>query len=199
MSLERLSRAREGRTKRVSSFDPTGGNADRWVVPAGDVVVLSDLAGAGIIRHIWFTIACEDPLYLRKCVLRIYWDGQEHPSVETPVGDFFGVGHAKVASYSCAVMNMSANEGQDHQAALNCYWPMPFADGARITVENQGETEVQAWYFYIDYDQVDNLHPDELRFHAWWNRSNPLSVKAVPHIQRGSLFSGEVTRQRVRV
>ena len=61
--------------------------------------------------HIWFTIGAEDPLYLRQCVLRMYWDGQSHPSVEAPVGDFFGVGHSKVASYSCAVMNMSANQG----------------------------------------------------------------------------------------
>src|SRR5919198_1319218 len=78
-----------------------------------------------------------DPLYLRRCVVRIYWEGEEQPSVQVPVGDFFGVGHAKVASYSCAVMNMSANRGDDRHAAMNCYWPMPFARGARITIENQ--------------------------------------------------------------
>ena len=50
----------------------------------------------------------------------MYWDGEEQPSVEAPVGDFFGVGHAKVASYSCAVMNMSANRGDDRHAAMNC-------------------------------------------------------------------------------
>jgi hypothetical protein len=111
----------------------------------------------------------------------MFWDGQKHASVESPVGDFFGVGHSRVSSYSCAVMNMSANEGQDRQAGINCYWPMPFADGARIEVENQGETVVRAWYSYIDYDELTELDPDQLRFHAWWNRSNPCPLPQEPY------------------
>jgi hypothetical protein len=171
--LEQLSQRRIGNSKRISSWDVSGRNRDSWVVEAGEDKVLADIRGAGVIRHIWFTIACDDPLYLRKCVLRIYWDGMEHPSVECPVGDFFGVGHAKVCSYSCAVMNMSANLNVQDRAAMNCYWPMPFANGARISVENQGETPVRAWYFYVDYDALDALPADQLRFHAWWNRANP--------------------------
>jgi len=178
--LERLSKMRCGRTKRVSSYDVSGRNRDAWPVAAGETKTLAELAGAGVVRHIWFTIACEDPLYLRKCVLRMYWDGSDQPSVETPVGDFFGVGHSKVSSYSCALMNMSANQGQDMRAAMNCYWPMPYADGARITVENQGEVEVRSWYFYIDYDEQDELAADELRFHSWWNRVNPNPLPAEP-------------------
>ena len=173
MSPEGLSRRRVGRTKRISSFDRTGGNADHWSVEAGETKTLAEIAGCGIIRHIWFTMTADEPLYLRKCVLRMYWDGQQHPSVESPVGDFFGIGHSKVSSYSCAVMNMSAKKGQDQQAAMNCCWPMPFESGARIIVENQGETAVSSWYFYIDYDELPILGQDELRFHAWWNRSNP--------------------------
>lgn len=171
--LESLSLARVGRSKRASSYDITGRNADYCVVEPGNTSVLADLHGAGIIRHIWFTIACDDPLYLRKCVLRMYWDGGKYPSVECPVGDFFGVGHAKVASFACAVTNMSANANQDKFAAMNCYWPMPYANGARVEVENQGETRVRAWYYYIDYDELDALDPAQLRFHAWWNRANP--------------------------
>ena len=181
MSLEQLSRKRVGRSKRISSFDRTGGNSDRWSLGAGETKVLADITGPGIIRHIWFTIGCDDPLYLRKCVLRMYWDGQDHPSVESPVGDFFGVGHSKVTSHSCAVMNMSANQGQDKSAGMNCYWPMPFARGARISVENQGETEVRAWYSYVDYDELDALDASELRFHAWWNRSNPCPPPEQPY------------------
>jgi hypothetical protein len=176
--LEPLSRARVGRSRRISSYDVTGRNRDAWPVEASETKTLAEIRGAGIIRHIWFTIACdpplpEDSLYLRKCVLRMYWDGLDYPSVECPVGDFFGVGHSKVSSYSCAVMNMSANRGDDRHAAMNCYWPMPFVNGARITVENQGELLVGSWYFHIDYDELDSLGPDELRFHAWWNRANP--------------------------
>lgn len=178
--LENLSRARQGRTKRISSFDTTGRNHDSWPIEPGETKTLAEISGSGVVRHIWFTIACEDPLYLRKNVLRMHWDGQEHSSVETPVGDFFGIGHSKVSSYSCAVLNMSANKGQDQSAAMNSFWPMPFSDGAKITVENQGETEVRSWYFYIDYDEQDSLDDDQLRFHAWWNRANPNPIPEEP-------------------
>ncbi|GIX06050.1 MAG: hypothetical protein KatS3mg115_0453 [Candidatus Poribacteria bacterium] len=171
--LDGLSKRREGRTKRVSSWDRSGRNGDAWRVEGGEEKVLADLDGAGVIRHIWFTVAAEDPLYLRQTVLRMWWDGQEHPSVEVPLGDFFGVGHAKVTSYSCAIFNMSANRGDDRHAAMNCYLPMPFGDGARISVENQGERPIRAFYFYIDYDELDRLPDDELRLHALWRRENP--------------------------
>jgi len=171
--LEHLSRMRQGRSRRISSWDITGRNRDCWTIEAGATRALAEITGPGIIRHIWFTIASDDPYYLRKSVLRMYWDGMDYPSVECPVGDFFGVGHSKVTSYSCAVMNMSANLKDDQHAAMNCYWPMPFATGARITVENQGTSPIRAWYFYIDHDLLDAPNPDDLRFHAWWNRSNP--------------------------
>ena len=171
--LEALSKAREGRSKRVSSFDRTGRNADFLTIRKGERVDLAKIDGAGVIRHIWFTIACEDTEYLRKLVLRMYWDGMKHPSVETPVGDFFGVGHAKVASYQCAVLNMSANPGQEQRAAMNCYFPMPFREQARIEIQNEADTAVRAFYYYIDYDEVDALPDEELYFHAWWRRDNP--------------------------
>lgn len=171
--LEGLATLRQGRSKRLSSWDTSGRNADRWTIEAGETRTLAEIAGAGTIRHIWFTIGCEDPLYLRKCIVRMYWDGQDFPSVEAPVGDFFGVGHSKVASFSCAVLNMSANPGRDDHAAMNCYFPMPFAEGARVTVENQCETPVRSWYFYFDYDELDELPADQARFHAHWRRDNP--------------------------
>src|SRR5262249_25292183 len=107
--LDNLARRREGRTRRRSRWDTRGREHDAWPIEGGETKTLADLRGAGVIRHLWFTISAEDPFYLRQCVLRIYWDGQTNPSVETPVGDFFGVGHGKVSSYSCAVFNMSAN------------------------------------------------------------------------------------------
>ena len=184
--LAELSRAKAGRTRRVSSYDRTGGNFDKYSLEAGETLTLADISGTGVIRHIWLTMASEeDPLYLKKCVLRMYWDGQDHPSVESPIGDFFGVGHSRVSSYSCAVMNMSANRG-DHSlgklnsAGMNCYWPMPYSTGARITLENQGETRARSVYCYVDYDELDGLHEDELRFHAWWNRANPNPLPGEP-------------------
>ena len=171
--LAALSRARQGRSKRVSSFDPTGRNRDAIPIEKGETVQLAGIDGAGVIRHIWVTIACQDPEYLRKLVLRVFWDGAKHPSVEAPVGDFFGVGHAVVNSYQCAVLNMSAQPGQTQRAAMNCYWPMPFRQQARIEVQNEADSDVRSFYYYVDYDELDALPDDELYFHAWWRRENP--------------------------
>ncbi len=169
--LEGLSKARTGRSKRISSWDTTGGNRDAWLIEPGERKALAEIAGAGVIRHIWFTVACEDPLYLRKTVLRMYWDGMDYPSVECCLGDFFGVGHAVCNSWQSVVLNMSAR-AQD-RAAMNCYFPMPFADGARVEVENQCDVPIRSFYFYFDYDELDELPADELRFHAQWRRNNP--------------------------
>lgn len=172
--LHNLAAAREGRSRRISSFDRSGRNADALRLPPGKTETIAEIRGAGVIRHIWVTISCnQDPLYPRKLVLRMYWDRQEHPSVEAPIGDFFGVGHAKMASYQCAAFHMSANEGNDRNAAMNCYLPMPFARHARITIENGCECAVEAFYYYVDYDELDALPDDQLRFHAHWRRDNP--------------------------
>ena len=171
--LDDLAKLREGRSKRQSSWDRTGRNKDNVTIEAGANQVLAEMEGPGVVRHLWFTISCEDPTYLRKLVLRMYWDGMDRPSVETPVGDFFGVGHAKVNSYSCAALNMSANLGQDQHAAMNCYFPMPYSDGARIEVENECDVPVRAFYYYVDYDELDEAPDDSGRFHAHWRRQNP--------------------------
>lgn len=171
--LDHLATLREGRSRRISSWDQTGRNRDCWTIPSQETVTLADISGAGVIRHLWFTISCEDPLYLRKAVVRMFWDGMDRPSVEAPVGDFFGVGHAKVASYQCAVLNMSANVGQDRHAAMNCFFPMPFSDGAKITVENECAVPIRSWYFYVDYEELDALPDNQARFHALWRRENP--------------------------
>ncbi len=172
--LESLSKKRPGRSRRVSSWDQTGRNADYVTIKPGKTQVIADIRGAGVIRHIWVTIACEAEHYPRKIVLRAYWDGAEAPSIEAPIGDFFGVGHACVNSYSCAVLNMSSNTTGPGNAAMNGYFPMPFSDGARFEVVNECETEpIRSFYYYIDYDEVAELPDDELRFHATWRRECP--------------------------
>jgi hypothetical protein len=107
----------------------------------------------------------KDELYLpRKLVLRMYWDGEEDPSVEVPLGDFFGLGHGMTRNYTSAVLMMSPEDGK----SFNCYFPMPFASQARLEVENETESAVRV-YFYVDYEEYDELNGDELRFHAQWN------------------------------
>jgi len=172
--LEELSKARQGRSRRQSSWDRTGRNRDCLTIPPGKTRVIANVKGAGVVRHIWVTIACQAEHYLRKILLRAYWDGADTPSVEVPIGDFFGVGHACVNSYSCAALNMSTHASGPGNAAMNCYFPMPFAKGARFEVVNECETEpIRSFYYYIDYDELDALADDELRFHATWRRECP--------------------------
>lgn len=168
-SLGSLPRLRDCRRRRISSHDKTGGNRDYVVVPEGATYPLAEVEGAGCIRHIWVTIRCQDRWYLRKILLRMYWDGEEDPSVEVPIGDFFGIGHGICKNFVSAPLQMSPEDGR----GFNCWWPMPFSDGARIEVENQCDTEVQALYCYIDYEEYKKPEQGFGRFHAAWRRENP--------------------------
>ncbi|MBI1898995.1 MAG: DUF2961 domain-containing protein [Acidobacteria bacterium] len=178
--LGNLFLARSGRRRRESSWDRSGKNADRLQIAAGQTATFAELRGAGCIRHVWITIASNEPDYLRRLVLRAYWDGEPAPSIETPVGDFFGVGHGRVSNYWSVPLNMvtGGNPERQNRAAMNCWFPMPFANGARFTVENQGQQPVNAFYFYVDYEEYDSLPREALRFHAMWRREHPTRAAA---------------------
>jgi hypothetical protein len=163
--LSALATIVDARSKRISSFDRTGGNRDHTQIAPGETLVLAEIAGPGCIKHIWITISSKDELVRRNLVIRCYWDGQEHPSVESPIGDFFGQGWGMNYNFASLPLAAAPRNGN----ALVCYFPMPFGNGARITVENQGEEEVGAFYFYVDYEE-HNSPTDEARFHAWYNQ-----------------------------
>ena len=171
--LAGLATIRDSVSKRISSWDKTGGNRDAVRIEKGETAVLGEIEGAGCVRHIWFTISAEDPLYLRKVVLRMYWDGEDNPSVETPVGDFFGVGHGVMNHFVSLPLNMTRGPGAGVQAGMNCYFPMPFSSSARIEVENQSDGAVGSFYYYLDYELHDSLAVEQGRFHAQWRRENP--------------------------
>lgn len=157
---------RDLRTKRISSFDRTGGNGDCIYIAEGEAKTIAEIKGAGIIRHIWFTLNCDDPMIRRNAVLKMYWDGEENPSVESPIGDFFGQGWGECYNYISLPLAASPSKGR----ALNCYFPMPFGDGAKIVIDNQSDKPIKSFYFYIDYEEHPSMPPDAGRFHAWWNR-----------------------------
>src|SRR5688572_26145237 len=90
--LSSIAKIVDAKSRRISSYGTKGGNDDNIQVPAGQTVALAEMEGAGIVKHIWITISSGDELIRRNLVLRAYWDGQEHPSVESPIGDFFGQG-----------------------------------------------------------------------------------------------------------
>ncbi len=154
------------RTKRLSSYDRSGNNHDYIRIGSGDTAKLADIEGAGCIKHIWITLSASDPMIRRNAVIRMYWDGEEHPSVESPLGDFFGQGWGEEYNFASLPIAASPSEGK----SLNCYFPMPFAGGARIELENQSGKDIDSFYFYIDYEERDEIPEDAGRFHAWWNR-----------------------------
>ncbi len=149
------------RSKRWSSYDTSGGNADYWAVPAGSELILGEMKGPGCIRHIWMTTSDRDN-NLRRLVLRMYWDDEKTPSVLCPLGDFFGLGHARATYFESLPLQVS-------YLGLNCWFPMPYAEGAKITITNDADTD-SFLYFYIDYQELDTPLQDTARFHAHWRR-----------------------------
>jgi len=157
----------------VSRRASTGGepwansNADARTAKPGETIVIADLRGPGVITHIWNTVASEEPSYSRLLVLRMYWDDEEQPSVEAPLGDFFGVGHG----LDLPVNSVPVRVGSQGRAR-NCYWRMPFRKAARITVTNEGKLPAGV-YAHVDWVQLPSLPKGALFFHAMYRQEHP--------------------------
>ncbi|MGB7437129.1 MAG: glycoside hydrolase family 172 protein [Candidatus Acidiferrum sp.] len=163
-----LSRPHDYVQKRVSSYDRSGGNDDFRTIAPGQTLTVMDEAGPGIITHMWFTFASDEAYHLKKMVLRMYWDGEATPSVETPIGDFFGLGLGEYFTFEALPLSAAPNRG------VNCFFPMAFQKHARITVENQGKLKVDAIYYNIDYQAYAKALPaDTLYFHAQYRQASP--------------------------
>jgi D-arabinan exo alpha-(1,3)/(1,5)-arabinofuranosidase (non-reducing end) len=169
-ALDGLAKLQPGRTMRSSSSDPNWatGNGDARPIAPGGTLVLADLEGPGVIRHIWNTIAATERYYSRLLVIRMYWDGEENPSVECPIGDFFGMGHGLDVPFASLPIRVTS-EGR----ARNCYWPMPFRKSARITVTNEGRGRINAFYYYVDWQKLPKLDNDTAYFHAMYRQEFP--------------------------
>ena len=167
-SLDGLAKARDYVARRASSYDRTGANRDYVEIATGQVLTLLDATGPAVISHIWVTIASTDTHHLKALVLRAYWDGETAPSIEAPLGDFFGLGLGDYFSYQSQVLSVGSDK------ALNCFFPMPFQKRARITVTNEGEKKVDSFYFNIDYRSYRaSLPEDLLYFHAEYRQVTP--------------------------
>ncbi|TES97484.1 MAG: DUF2961 domain-containing protein [Promethearchaeota archaeon] len=163
--------------RRISSYDISGGNHDWIDIEPGEKVVIAEVNDPGSITHIWCTILCKSRYYLRNIILRMYWDNEQDdsPSVEAPIGDFFGLGHAKHKNYVSLPLQMSPQWGK----GFNCWWPMPFSKGFKITVENDN-SKTMRFFFYIDYEIFQEGFENEKdygRFHVLWHRENPTIPK----------------------
>ncbi len=136
-------------------------------ISAGATATLMDVEGPGAIQHIWITFAEK---YCRDLILRMYWDDEELPSVEVPVGDFFCNGWKVRTNVLSIPINVNPSGG------FNCYFPMPFRRRARVTLENRAPEAISHFFYTINYTLCD-IAPDEAYFHAQFRRSNPLPYK----------------------
>jgi hypothetical protein len=170
--LPAYARAQNYKSLKQSSFDQTGGNSDRWPIAAGASHEVFNAAGPGVITHIWFTIAARGADHLKEIVLRGYWDGNAKPSVEVPVGDFFGLNLNTYQIYQSQYLACSPGR------SLNCYFAMPYKRSARFTVTNEGSQEVSSFYSNVDYMTVPRLPDDALYFHAQYRQSSPSTPSA---------------------
>lgn len=205
MSLGNLSRLSNAKSRAISPENLTGGKGkggmstdgvaahaardlgQGWKVSPyvkikpGETFTLAEINGSGAIQHIWMTPTGN----WRFAILRMYWEGETEPSVEVPVGDFFGMGWGRFAQLTSAPVTV--NPG----SAFNCYWEMPFRKSARITIENLDSGPAQMWLYYqIDYTLTD-VPADAAYFHAQFRRVNPVKQGDVYTILDGVKGRGQ--------
>ncbi len=149
------------------------------VIKAGETFTLADIEGPGAIQHIWMTPTGN----WRFSIFRIYWDHQENPSVECPVGDFFACGWGEYAQVSS--LAVCVNPG----SAFNCYWEMPFRKHCKITMTNISDEDM-VLYYQIDYTLTE-VPENAAYFHAQFRRVNPLPYKEVYTIVDGIKGKGQ--------
>jgi D-arabinan exo alpha-(1,3)/(1,5)-arabinofuranosidase (non-reducing end) len=166
-NLLKLARLRSYKARRSSSWDRSGGNADAVPVDPGKSATLLDVTGAGVVTHIWFTIDSQDQHHLKNLVLRAWWDGESSPSIEVPIGDFYGLTLGEYFTYQSALTTVAPMK------ALNCYFEMPFASAARITLTNEGKRRTNSLYYAVDYVTLASLPADIGRFHAQYRQAAP--------------------------
>lgn len=135
------------------------------VIKPHTVYTVAEIEGPGSVQHIWMTPTGN----WRYSILRFYWDDEATPSVEVPVGDFFGMGWGQYAPLNS--LAVCVNPG----SAFNCYWPMPFRKKCRITMENI-DNEEMVLYYQVDYI-LTQVPSDAAYFHAQFRRINPLPYK----------------------
>jgi hypothetical protein len=174
----------DAETRSISAENPDGGKgAGAQAVPDADsaasmlgqgwkvrpcitlapnsTTVLADVDGPGVVQHIWITV---HPKAYRDTILRFHWDDEAAPSVEVPLGDFFCNGHG--LRYNVNSLPVAVNPS----GGFNCYWPMPFRQRARITIENQRSEDIGGFFYQITYART--AVPEEAAyFHAQWRHA----------------------------
>ncbi|MCQ2511241.1 MAG: DUF2961 domain-containing protein [Lachnospiraceae bacterium] len=194
--MNRLPYRKHGRSRAINAENPRGekgrgGMAASPLGPSrkgrpclldlapGSTTLLGEIEGCGEINHIWITVDNKtseaDCFILRDLILRMYWDDEEKPSVEVPLGDFFCCGFGEEYKVTSEPIVMVPKRG------FNSYFAMPFRRGARITLENQHKNPIPAFFYQIDYNLYDELPEDTEYFHAQWRRQ-PITEKKKDYV-----------------
>lgn len=168
--LDGIEVSKNFKAMRNSSTDTNwvNGNADARPIPAGKTLTIAELKGPGRITHIWFTLTPFVKQYGKKLVLKMYWDGEQYPSVEAPINDFFCQGHGMDVNVKSLPFDVS-RDGK----ARNCYFPMPFRKSARIEITNEGDEDLRSCYWYIDWQKLNSLPENVFYFHAKYRQQFP--------------------------
>ena len=193
MNLGNLSRLSNAQTRSISAENPTGARGQGGQATEGTTAafarelgpgwklspsihisghttaLLAKINGPGAIQHIWMTV---DPKQWRRLILRFYWDDEETPSVEVPLGDFFCNGWCERVNVNSLPISVNPAGG------FNSYWEMPFRECARVTVENLSPDTVENFFYQIDY-ALTEVPEDCGYFHAQWRRSDPVPYQEV--------------------
>ncbi|HEY1659939.1 MAG TPA: DUF2961 domain-containing protein [Candidatus Sulfotelmatobacter sp.] len=143
-------------------------NDDSKRIMPGETLVMADLAGPGMVTHIWLTVAANEFGWPRLARIRVYYDGHKTPSVDAPLGDFFAVGHGAERDIN-SMMVRDSSFGR----ARNSYWPMPFQKSCRIAITNEGKRILPMFYYHVDYRKYDSLPADTGYFHAYYRQERP--------------------------
>lgn len=164
--LSNIHLAKDYEFYRVVSENPAGPGGSEVMKP-GEIREIANIEGPGIISHIWFTLSRAADYVLKDCVLRIYWDDEAEPSVECPIGEFFGLGHGKYYSFHSIPFEVGNTRG------YNCFLPMPFRKRCRITFENGPNHPLRRLFYHINYKKLKSLPDDALYFHAQYRQAKP--------------------------
>jgi hypothetical protein len=139
-------------------------------VKAGETLTLLDVKGAGVVTRMWITVIDRSATMLRSLKLEMFWDGSPKPAVSVPFGDFFSVGLGRTAAFHNVFF---ANpEGRSFQ----CFIPMPFRTGAKITVTNESGKDLSHLFFDIDYQLTEEWDENNMYFHSYWSRDTATIV-----------------------
>ena len=171
ISFENITGAKGQGGKAASNLGVGRKGAPNRTIAPNETVTLCDVNGPGTIRHIWMTSG-QAPKTLLGMVVRAYWEGQQSPSIETPMGNFFGISHGQIKKQAY----QSAVHAVNPAAGMSIYLPMPFQKKARITITNESN-EPQVLFYSIDYTIGDDHQESVGRLHVLYRRENPTSLK----------------------